>query len=780
MNTLDITPSPKILRTLGEIPFQPWQCIAELIDNSIDAFLSERNNEAIKPNEIQVSWSRDSVAPLERTLEIYDNASGMTIEQMQNAVRAGYSSNNPISNLGLFGMGFNIATARLGECTEILTTREGENAWIGLRLDFDALTKTKRFEAPVFTEDKSSAEVHGTKIRISRLKPSISYELSNKSKEIKKLLSKIYSPLLSRSNISIIVNGSILSPSKPCVWDKSRYVMYKGKAVPACVNIDYSFGAAYFDIEKNRYLSDDEVDELTHKLENANTLPPNITTREKRLTGWIGIQRYAHPDEFGIDIVRNGRKILMSEKSFFSFDNPWTNTKELQYPVDLGTTVGGRIIGELHADFLLPTYQKNDFDRSDKSWKEMMQYLCGEGPFLPKRRKSLGFEEAASAPIALLANAYRRCEPGTRWLFLPSETSKRFRHEFERGTELYISDQRWFDAAREIDRERNGEERQDTPADPGATPSDNPDAYIFTSSTEDATDTNNTSTNATNTPTPTPENSSAEELKSRAAEEVNISGQYSCGRDMPFNVKAYKISTGEIFANGNSVPCRFENKNISCEFFFNPRHAIFTQYPISPKTLLLQYLSELIKVRNPQENQDIVDVFVKLTCESMSECRIDKIALQERAHAFFLSFREKITDALSAKKREVLLCLHESSGDVEEIITSLIEFPELLSYFQSKDENGYEALLYVPYKSLLRLVQKFPEDIFDGIVFKLKYQTIQMPDSHATMRVRDEAKDRAISYIKDALRLIYSQNKLSKNELTRLSYSIQFLEDMLV
>ena len=40
VNALDITPTPRILRTLGEIPFQTWQCIAELIDNSIDAFLS--------------------------------------------------------------------------------------------------------------------------------------------------------------------------------------------------------------------------------------------------------------------------------------------------------------------------------------------------------------------------------------------------------------------------------------------------------------------------------------------------------------------------------------------------------------------------------------------------------------------------------------------------------------------------------------------------------------------------------------------------------------------
>ena len=31
--TLSIKPSPRILRVLGDIEFEPWQCIAELIDN---------------------------------------------------------------------------------------------------------------------------------------------------------------------------------------------------------------------------------------------------------------------------------------------------------------------------------------------------------------------------------------------------------------------------------------------------------------------------------------------------------------------------------------------------------------------------------------------------------------------------------------------------------------------------------------------------------------------------------------------------------------------------
>ncbi len=97
MNTLDITPTPRILRTLGEIPFQTWQCIAELVDNAIDAFLSNPARDE-RERRIAVTWSGDSVGEADRVLEICDNAVGMSIDQLQNAVRAGYTSNDPIGN----------------------------------------------------------------------------------------------------------------------------------------------------------------------------------------------------------------------------------------------------------------------------------------------------------------------------------------------------------------------------------------------------------------------------------------------------------------------------------------------------------------------------------------------------------------------------------------------------------------------------------------------------------------------------------------------------------
>lgn len=88
--TVDITPSPRILRVLGEIPFQTWQCFAELMDNSIDALLKQPDSDEQKA--VWVNWSGQKVGLKDRTIEVSDNAQGMTLEQMQNAVRAGYSN----------------------------------------------------------------------------------------------------------------------------------------------------------------------------------------------------------------------------------------------------------------------------------------------------------------------------------------------------------------------------------------------------------------------------------------------------------------------------------------------------------------------------------------------------------------------------------------------------------------------------------------------------------------------------------------------------------------
>src|SRR5690606_697789 len=155
---------------LGEINIDQWRCVAELIDNAVDGFLKEsRAGTAVVDAQVDVHLPQADVGGA--TLRIIDNGSGMAPDVLERAVRSGWAGNNPIDSLGLFGMGFNIATARLGSVTEVWTTRKGEMEWHGLRIDFDALRRQRHFRTPHLTRPKADPDQHGTEITIKQLKP---------------------------------------------------------------------------------------------------------------------------------------------------------------------------------------------------------------------------------------------------------------------------------------------------------------------------------------------------------------------------------------------------------------------------------------------------------------------------------------------------------------------------------------------------------------------------------------------------------------------------------
>ncbi len=789
MNTLDITPTPRILRTLGEIPFATWQCLAELIDNSIDAFLADESTSSDEcERKITVTWTSESAAADKREIEVRDNACGMTIEQLNNAVKAGYSSNDPIGNLGLFGMGFNISTARLGELTKVLTTRSGDAEWIGVEIDFQELIKTKKFNAPIIREHKENPSESGTKIKISQLRSGILAELPHRENDIRQRLETAYSPLLNTKEIIISFRGRQLQPKNHCVWSESRYVVYNNQNVSARINIDRNLGDALFDLSKNCYLSADEAEPYYADQQEGKEFPAHIVERGKRLTGWLAIQRYADPNDFGIDFIRNGRKILVSDKSFFQYENPITGQKELQYPLELGTSIGGRIVGELHVDYLLPTYQKNDFDRSDSSWLQTVEAICGIGSFLPKSRKALGFTESNDSPLCVLVNAFRRVDKGTKCLFTPNDISKGYLARFRRGERDYLDDSLWWKSAQEEDQKQNSGGLRSTPVYVGDAPSDDINSYLgFAQKTTPTTlVTGNAPTTITQTPaltavgsppqqTSIPETTTLDELIRRSTLVNSLSGKYKFGSPGPLNVKVYELGSGDILSRGERRPCYFSSDGIECDFVYNPFHPLLAQYPITAKTLLLQYLAEKFKARDGLS--DVVTVFAALVEDTMQEERIDRQSLQDKASSVFDLFREKLSIALRHRAKAVVECIHESSGEVEETVTNLLQAnPALITAFQSATAEGYDAIDYAPPKTLYRLVEKFPENVFDGKVLHTPYNVINLSDEMATGRARDEAKDRALSFIKDTLRLTagYGQ-RVQKDELARASLSVGFL-----
>ena len=150
--------------------------LAELIDNSIDAFLEGQRGAKTLTLDPNVTVELPSGASLDAgagELIVRDNGPGMTEDELEKAVKAGYSGNDPVEKLGLFGMGFNIATARLGKRTEVWTTTAESGHWIGVEIDFDRLEEVGEFHAPRLQRAKTDEEVqrghHATEVRVSKL-----------------------------------------------------------------------------------------------------------------------------------------------------------------------------------------------------------------------------------------------------------------------------------------------------------------------------------------------------------------------------------------------------------------------------------------------------------------------------------------------------------------------------------------------------------------------------------------------------------------------------------
>lgn len=468
----DLTPDTRVLQMLGEINLPQWRCLAELVDNSIDGFIhAARSGAPIDVPEIVISVPMADNENARVTVK--DNGPGMSFETLENAVTAGWSGNDPLSSLGLFGMGFNIATARLGLVTEVWTSRAGDPEEVGVRIDLDELRATRSFRVPRQTRPKSDHGAHGTTIVISRLKPDQRAYLAraNNQKTMRKHLARVYSALLGQSEagkIRLMVGNVRLSPRLHCVWSEERTVSLSDGTVARAVE--------YIDVKlaPRRYCTHC-MRTLAAREETCPIGSPNchVVETERRIHGWIGLQRYLHNTEFGFDFIRNGRKIEIANKDLFEWNDG--NTLQVEYPID-DPRGRGRFVGEIHIDHCRVSYTKDRFERDDPAWGEMVRVIRGDGPLRPIVAKQHAYE-GNDSPLYRLYQTFRRSSPQGKnglWsrvlVVKENERAQQMADLFEEGDPDYLSDDRWWQLVLEQDKEVLGEapkEDGDAPLPPG-------------------------------------------------------------------------------------------------------------------------------------------------------------------------------------------------------------------------------------------------------------------------------------------------------------------------
>ncbi|MTD15133.1 hypothetical protein GIS00_14410 [Nakamurella sp. YIM 132087] len=405
--TVDIQPTPNVLLALTRTPITPIDALCELIDNSLDSFRSaDVSGGAAKPRHVIVDLPGiTEVARGEGLVRIRDTGPGLTLQQVTNALKAGFSSKNAFDTLGLFGMGFNIATGKLGRQTTIVTAAEDDDMALQVELDLPSLIENESFEVPTSRIHKPHGMRHGTIVEIRGWWPDkdpnnafIRRLAATPRKTIREQLARRYATLLRRTSenpIRITVNDDTHPAFEHCVWGEHRFVERAGRGrINARIVFDEVLASSVRCIQDGSDMGGNEVCLRCGGRDSRMV--------EERVKGWVGVQRFDDQNEYGIDLIRNGRAIRVQEKSAF-FENIDEDTKksEREYPVDQQY---GRIVGEVHLDHVPVDFTKQDFQRTSDEWHAAMEFLRGKS-LLPSRWPE-GYDN--TSPVSQIFQGYRK------------------------------------------------------------------------------------------------------------------------------------------------------------------------------------------------------------------------------------------------------------------------------------------------------------------------------------------------------------------------------------
>lgn len=741
---LDLTPDPRVLQMLGEINLPQWRCIAELIDNGIDGLTqAARTGNPITTPEISVSLPTANKA--DARVSVKDNGPGMSIDVLENAVKAGWTSNNPIDSLGLFGMGFNIATARLGLVTEVWTTRIGDPEWYGVRIDLDSLRKTQSFKVPRQSRPKPDHNSHGTEVVITKLKPDQRAYLSRTANQttIKKNLARTYSSVLQScgtERVRIKVNGPRLNARRHCVWGENRSVtLPDGTTVHAIERFDVALAPRRFCTYCMRALSAED--------EECPTGSTNCSVREteRRVSGWVGIQRYLHKSDFGIDFIRNGRKIEIASKDLFLWSAG--EISEMEYPID-DPRNRGRFVGEVHLDHCRVSYTKDRFERDDPSWEEMIKVVRGDGPLRPLAAKQSGFNGNTS-PLYKLFQAFRRSSPQGKnglWsrvlVVRDNERSEQMADAFHKGESDFLDDQAWSDLVQEQDREVLGE---GDAGSEGENP-DLPEGFLD----EDDEDTGGdeggeTPDGDTTDSEPEPEAPPRDIVHSLSRKFVHPTYR------VEFEVESYAASSADPELSGglpwllriDDVPTR------TYAFIFDGGHEIFRSTTMTPLDALLTELSfaTLEFLKPTVHDLTLGAVLADYRRIYSSASRLDPTEIIAAAGAALADFARAIPDLLEdGMGRRIFDGLEER--DHEQIgkrmaARGVTELGELI-------EQG-RFTEYMDHHALIDTLRDHPRLFFDGRYWSDPFEGLNLGSDRVNDAARGQLVAKYEAYLGDAI-----------------------------
>lgn len=760
-DVINLQPHPRLLSVLGDIEFAPWQCLAELIDNAFDEFL--RHPGEPEPT-VSITLPSRRSDPSNGEVWVRDNGPGLTLDQLQNALRAGWTSNDRYGQLGLFGMGFNIATARLGKIAIVRTARREASFWTVVTIDLRKMAAQGHFEVPVRSEPKDHPDEHGTEIIIRDLRPQHHETLSRQQNKIRQTLGDVYSYLLSEQDFHLIVDRQAVKPRRPCVWDESRSVVRNRERIPAVIRIDEPLADRYACLDCGHW-QDDSGPGCDH----CGTA--RLDARPRRIWGWLGVQRYIHPTDFGIDFIRNGRKILLRDVRMFSWidpDDP-TGRGEQEYPLEVPSGQG-RIVGEIHIDHVAVNYQKNAFEYDSPEWRRVVRVLRGEGPLLPKRAKALGLPENSSH-LAKLVAGYRRNDPGLNYLtpgdgkHAMHEKAKEWADRFRKGDPDYQTDARWYLQA----------ELHDNPSTvPEPEPASAPDRdeVLTAMGIRESSPNRGPAVGESQGAAIETEDDRRERWRTTARRLPDLEGKFGLpGHGAALDVTAWLVSSNRLMVGPDRDPQPVYvggGRGSAVEVFIDGEHPVFADFAVDTRDLVVVELADYLRQRD-RSPRAVSSLFYELKEKCLPDHKISGPFLKQAADRIISRMREAMLPIVAGNTSGYwsLLTTDDQAAAQQTFAVEggRADWDDLLT-------SG-EWLDFVPAMSLVRLVSSRPDAFLDGRVLRTSYSSLS--DGTA----RKVSADRVIDLLADVATLADHTIRRGPEELQRGRLSCWLLEEEL-
>jgi hypothetical protein len=718
-STVDITPHPRILQVLGEIEFAPWQCIAELIDNAIDGFLgAKREGVGIAAPSVSVSFGKDYVS-------VRDNGLGMDLETLELAVKAGWSSQENFGSLGLYGVGFNIATARLGNKTTIWTTRAGDDQWYGLIIDLPQLSKVKNYSLDVRSRPKSHNSQSGTEVEIQRIRSDWGELLLNKNwlrSNVTDKLARIYGTMLRKLSpkpigFSLKVNDQYVPAWEHCVWPVEREVFRKNEGmVRPLQEFDISFGVKYLQVSTGELLESSEgID------------PLDIREIPQRVYGWLGVQRYVDEKEYGIDILRNGRKIEVSCKELFFWED------ELEYPIDEQRYRRGRLVGEVHLDHGYVHYTKHRFEREHYSWQQLVKVVKNNQPLT--KRTERHFQGVNTSPLGVLFRTFRRNSPhpGGTWksiLFISNnDQARKWADLWRKGVVEYHDEDKWKQALEDSDAVAppSPGPNPPPPSGPEGTPGVGPGSFILNNGGEKGSSETEVK--------PGEEQSEAEERTALVDLNLHVTGQGTSGS--AYDLEVFAVQKGEPQKSKLPWIARATAKGIY-QVDIDVAHRIFKTVSFRVEDAVLSEFAHFISAEETNKGGANIENSYASILSGLRELRSSGDSLDStKLEAEIRSLRHTLTAALSAKLPEAVL-----ADSIERLPVVEREKVELAHANAAADQHIAE---FLQLHHVAAALSEDPAPFFEAGIFRKGWTPTRLTNKATLLKAYRDATVREVT-----------------------------------